>query len=192
MSEVADYLALIPPYNASRPRFVSTVEALVGPLAAGQALLISMIRAFDLDHAVGAQLDAVGVRIGQPRQISVPLAGYFTLDEAGLGFDEGYWQGRFDPDTGVTSLDDDSYRLLLRARSLANAWDGTIGSAEAIYRVLFAGSGYAVTIQDNQDMTMTVFVTGSAPDPRARALIEGGYLDLTPAGVAVTDYVFEA
>ncbi|MGC7970039.1 DUF2612 domain-containing protein, partial [Salmonella enterica] len=68
---------------------------------------------FDLDQAIGVQLDAVGEWVGISRNITVPLAGvYFSFDIAGLGFDQGVWKGPFDPDTGLTTLDDDTYRLL--------------------------------------------------------------------------------
>ncbi len=190
MRTVDDYIALVPGFNADKARFIATLRALLQPLADGGALLRSMPDAFDLDTAVGAQLDADGVRIGRDRYVDVPVEGWFSFDVDGLGFDQGYWQGAFDPDTGVSSLDDDTYRLLLKARAMANGWDGTTESALAIYTALLGPAGYQVQIIDGQDMTMTVRFFGPAPDPRTKAIIEGGYLGLKPAGVTVT-YQFQ-
>lgn len=189
MKTVEDYARLIPSANADKPRFLATLAAVTGPLSDMQAALYGMIAAFDLNTAVGAQLDAVGERIGRSRFVDIDLSGYFSWDTDGLGWEEGYWQGPFDPDTGGAELDDDSYRLLLRARALANGWDGTLKQAEAIFGVLFIGMPYSVYIRDNQDMTATVSVVGAAPDPRTKALIQNGYLGLKPAGVSYS-YVF--
>jgi len=145
--------------------------------------LPSIPAAFDLDSAIGVQLAAVGLWAGTKPQVKTPLNVYFSFDTPGLGFDQGNWQGPFDPSTGLTTLDDDTFRTLIRAKIAANSWDGTVPGAAAAYANLFAGTGSSIFIQDNQDMTMTVGVSGAIPSALLRALFSGGYLPLKPEGV---------
>lgn len=133
MASTDDYLRLITSQHRGRPRFAATVEALVAPLADLQDFLATVPGAFDLDSAIGAQLDIAGLWVGRSRQVETPLQGvYFSFDTDGLGFDQGNWKGPFDPDAGLVSLDDESYRTLLRTKIAANAWDGTLPSAAKI------------------------------------------------------------
>jgi len=132
MSELTDYTALITSEHRDKPRFMGTVGALVQPIVDQMNVLQSMPAKFDLDNSVGVQLDDVGLWVGVSRKIRTPLTGiYFSFDIAGLGFDQGTWKGPFDPDTGLTVLDDDTYRLVIRAKIGANHWDGTLASSAA-------------------------------------------------------------
>ena len=183
MAQATDYTALITAEHADKPKFMAMM-AIVAQCFADQINVAQSIpAAFDLDTAVGVQLDAVGLWAGIKRQVKTPLNVYFSLDTAGLGFDQGNWQGPFDPSTGLTSLDDDTFRTLIRAKIAANSWDGTVPGAAAAYANLFNGSGSYIFIQDNQDMTMTVGVSGMIPSALLRALLSGGYLPLKPEGV---------
>lgn len=148
-----------------------------------------MKEVFDLDKAVGDQLDAVGVRVGIYRRVNTPLAGvYFSFDVDGLGFDQGVWKGPFDPDSGVTILDDETYRLLIRAKIGANQWDGTVENSRRILELIFNGASH-VYVQDNQDMTMTIGVSGQPPSALFMALLTGGYIPVKPEGVRVDYYI---
>ena len=139
MADLTDYTGLITSEHNQRPKFMAVVEALTKPMVALQNLLGGMPDVFDLDKAVGVQLDAVGLWVGIARRVATPLTGvYFSLDTAGVGFDQGNWKGPFDPDTGLTLLDDDTYRLVLRAKIGANHWDGTLGSTAAILNSIFS------------------------------------------------------
>jgi len=98
--------------------------------------LSSITSAFDLDYAVGVQLDTLGEIIGASRTVN------------------------FQPSNGVSPvLDDNTYRLLLRATIANNHWDGRIGSLYPIWNNLFPGGH--ITIVDNQNMTAEVVMTGS-------------------------------
>jgi hypothetical protein len=99
-------------------------------------LLSSIQGAFDLDFAIGAQLDILGLNMGVSRIVP------------------------FQPSGGASPvLDDDTYRLLLQATRANNNWDGTIGSLYPIWNLLFPGG--QITILDNQNMTATIIMTGS-------------------------------
>ncbi|MEK6319934.1 MAG: DUF2612 domain-containing protein, partial [Burkholderia gladioli] len=105
MADLDDYTSLITSEHQPQPRFMALVGALVSPLVDQMNVVASMPALFDLDNAVGDQLDKVGEWVGLSRQVSTPLTGvYFSFDIVDLGFDQGTWKGPFDPDTGLVSL----------------------------------------------------------------------------------------
>jgi len=185
MPDVANYTSLITSEHADKPNFMAMVAAVAQCFIDQQTLLLSIPDAFDLDNAVGVQLDAVGLWVGVTRNVQTPLSGvYFSLDTAGVGFDQGVWQGPFDPSTGVTSLDDGTYKLLIRARIGANHWDGTSDSSIDILQAIF-GSATQLFLQDNGDMSIIVGIVGTPPSALFLALLEGGYVPLKPSTVSV-------
>ncbi len=189
MANTDDYIARLSAYHRGKPKFTATVTALCDAAASLSELYGGMPAAFDLDLAVGAQLDAVGRWVGLERRVSTPIANvYFSHDLDGLGFDQGVWQGPFDPDSGLTELDDDTYRLLLRAKIGANRWDGTLETSAAILDRIFGG-GTHVFIQDNGDMSVDIGVAGAPPSALFLALLTGGYIPLKPEGVRISYYV---
>jgi hypothetical protein len=211
MARVTDYTARITSEHATAPKFM----AMVGSVAQGfvdlQNFLATVPFTFDLDVAAGVQLDAVGRWVGITRNIAVPISGvYFSFDIAGIGFDQGNWKGPFDITSGIVSLDDDTYRLLLKAKIGANHWDGTLnGSAEILTGIfstvttselygagLYGAGLYGapvvltyVFIQDNQDMSITIGVSGQIPSALFLALLSGGYIPIKPEGVQVNGYL---
>lgn len=187
------WLDLITSEHNQKPLFMETVRALLQPLADIKYTMELMPEVFDLDTAVGAQLDAVGEWIGVGRNLAVPISDiYFSFDVSGLGFDEGTWKGPFDPANGLVTLPDDAYRTLLKARAVNNRWGGTIEQAYAVWAIVFEGTGTGILIQDLQHMHMLVAITGPVPDALTLALIKGGYINLKPAGVKVDDYLVPA
>lgn len=188
---VADnpYFPLITSQHADKPRYMGLVDAWTRPFFESQEALDAMARAFDVDSAVGVQLDQVGLWVGVSRVLHTALEGvYFSLDIPGVGFDEGVWKGRFDPDTGLTSLPDDQFRLLIKTRIAANQWDGTIEGAYRVWDTIFADIGSVIFIQDNQDMSMIIGIAGIPLNAVSRALLTGGYIPLKPEGVRVNFY----
>lgn len=184
------YVGKIPGINSTKPKFTAVVDAVTRPIVQLQLLIQGYPLAYDLDFAVGTQLDVVGQWIGVSRNIAIPIVGvYFSFDEEGVGFDQGVWYLPFDPVSGLTKLDDDTYRILLRAKIAADNWDGSVAGAKAVYSDLFGvDSPSLVFIQDNGDMTMTVGVSGQIPSAIATALLTDGTLDLKPGAVRISSY----
>lgn len=181
---VAPYLALVTSEHAAAPRFLASLTALLQPLADQLVNLKAMPSLFDLDTAIGQQLDYIGLWIGANRQLAVPIPNvFFTWDTVGLGWDQAVWKGPFDPTSSITILGDPLYRLLLRAKAAANHWDGSIPQAYTDLRLLFAP--LTISIRDNEDMSMIFTLTG-ATDGVTRALFTSGVLTLRPAGVSAT------
>jgi len=142
MADLTDYTGLITSEHNQRPKFMAVVAALAQPMVDLMGVLESMPPKFDLDEAVGAQLDDVGRWVGISRIIRTPLTNvYFSLDLDGIGFDQGIWKGPFDPDTGLTTLDDDTYLAVIRAKIGANHWDGTMEGSVAILNSIFSPTG---------------------------------------------------
>lgn len=188
MSVPDDYTRLITSQHR-KPRFLALAAALLEPVTDAQNLLDEIGRAFDVDTAVGVQLDAVGEWVGRSRVLAGPLTGiYFAWGESGVGWGEGAWKGLYDPTTGLTTLPDDIYRRLLKAKIAANAWDGTIPGAYAVWRAAFEDTGSLIIIQDGQDMSMAVGIAGMPLDAVTKQILLGGYIPLKPEGVRIDWY----
>ena len=189
MPGVEEYVALVTSEHR-RPRFLALVAACVRPFADAQAALAMLSEAFSVDTAIGAQLDAVGLWVGVTRQLQTPLEGvYFSWGVAGVGWEEGAWKGLYDPASGLSALDDDNFRRIIKARIVANHWDSSVGMAYAAWRIAFADThAHILVIPDNQDMSMSVGIAGIRPDAVFRALLLGNYIPIKPEGVRIRWY----
>jgi len=122
----------------------------------------SMCLAFDIDVAVGVQLDTLGAILGQKRRMD------------------------FQPTVGDPLLGDDDYRLLLKARIGWNHWDGTKDSLYGLWKVLFPQG--RVIIEDHQDMSATITIIGDVTDMQ-KDFINNELIVPRPEGVLYT-YTF--
>ena len=122
--------------------------------------LVQFDTAFDLDDAVGTQLDLLGSIAGASRTVT------------------------FQPSNGVSPvLDDTTYRIYIKAKIAQNQWDGTVTSLFNIWKYLFPAGN--VIIADNQNMTATIFLSGSFTSI-IQDLITNGYIVPRPEGVQYT------
>jgi hypothetical protein len=155
------YLSLLTSqYQSSSPNFLSWLTAPLLIMDGVTQCLANFDAAFDLDIAVGPQLDVLGQLIGQSRTVG------------------------FQPSDSVSpTLTDPTYLLLLRARVAQNSWDGTIDSLQGIWQTLFPGG--TIAIEDSQNMTATILLTG-AFSSILQDLITNGYIVPRPAGVQYT------
>jgi len=183
---VNDYLNLITSQFRQKPKFIAMVSADVGIPVQVQTLLQAMIPLFDVDIAVGDQLDIIGMWAGVSRHIAIPITGvYFSWDATfDLGWEFGTWQG--DQPSEITELPDDAYRVLIKAKIAANGWDGTTDGAYAIWDSIF--TNFSILIQDHQDMSYDLAIVGGIVDSLTLALLTGGYIPLKPEGVHVNTY----
>jgi hypothetical protein len=184
---VSDYTALIPGQNQNKPKFIGWLAANLQPIVDAQQAANELYKAFILDTAVGVQLDILGQQLGQSRTVN------------------------FIPEGGVSStLNDDLYRLILKAAILKNTWKGTRQEIYDFWIRVFPQ--YPIIIVDNQDMSMSYSIFGLPLDPSAlmpftydsptlgydagywvnqsggllRELILHHYLTPKPAGVSVS------
>lgn len=138
-------------------------QFLLTPLLDAAQCAVTMSEFFDLNMAVGVQLDTLGQIIGRSRTVG------------------------FTPSGGVSPvLDDATYRTLLKATVEINHWDGQADSLYPIWNSIFPGG--RITIIDNQNMTATVSVGGSFTSI-LQDLISNGYIVPRPQAVQYT-YTF--
>lgn len=192
--DTQDYLDSITSEYQGQPDFNATVAFSVAVPVQVQLLMNQMIgnvapSLFDLSTPpVGDQLDIIGEWVGVSRNVSIPITGvYFSWDGAdfSLGWNYGSWQPS-DAPTSITSLPDDAYLTLILAKIAANNWDGTTNGAYAIWDILFPQ--FTILIQDNCNMTYAMAIIGGLVDSLTLALIIGGYIQLRPEGVAISEY----
>lgn len=181
------YLDLITSEHRDKPKFLATVGINTAVQRRVQDLLSTMIPKFDIDLATGGQLDIIGQWVGISRNVSIPVAGiYFSWDGSQfVGWDFGVWKDNLQPAT-ISTLFDESYRTLIRAKIAANQWDGTTEGAYAIWDAVFPT--LTILIQDNQNMSYALAIVGGVIDSLTLALLTGGYLPLKPEGVRVSTY----
>jgi hypothetical protein len=99
---MSKYTDLITNYHATKPLFFQHVDLSTRPLLDTSTALNSLITAFDIDTAVGVQLDILGEWIGRSRYVAVPISGiFFSWDTDGLGYDQGVWQGHMTRIQGI-------------------------------------------------------------------------------------------
>jgi hypothetical protein len=124
---------------------------------------------FNFEACVGDQLDILGVILGQSRNV------YFKAEPFSSP----------PVDARNVTLDDDTYRILLKSRIYFNHWDGKAQSLQEKWSQLFVGG--VITIVDNQDMSMDVLITG-AMDETIVDLIQNDYIIPRPQGVQINYY----
>lgn len=156
---MSKYTDRISNYHAGKPKFFAHVDLSTRPLIDISQTMTGMISAFDIDTAVGKQLDILGEWIGRKRRVSTPISGvYFSWDTEKLGWDQGVWQGPFDPDDGFLDLSDEVYRLVLKVKIAINHWNGQNDTLPDILDSALAGSGLRIAIVDNQDMSISIWI----------------------------------
>lgn len=160
------------------------VEALTEPLQEARERLSGLKKSFDVDYAVGDQLDAVGARVGVSRDLPMAILDvYFAFDMEGVGFDYGTFQGEYDPKEGLQSLGDETYRQIIKAKVLANHWDGSREGLEKVLEGINEIFGVRVIIEDLHDMRLVVRLRKDTTPPLIWELFTRRLIDITPVGV---------
>lgn len=142
------YVALITSQYKNSTKFLSWLKIVLQVVCDVRACINSMVPAFDVDLAIGNQLDTLGQIVGVGRIVN------------------------FQPSNGVSPvLDDPTYRILLKATIAQNQWNGQIGSLYAIWNNLFPGG--IILFQDNQNMTATITLAGAFSSIIQDLIIQG-------------------
>jgi hypothetical protein len=189
---MVDYTALITSEHSSKPKFMAWAKVLSDAMSDCLAVAQSLNTLFDVDTAVGAQLDAVGVRVGQPRVVpDVITLNYFGFDDTEVTvyqFGELTMPsvgGRFyelgDPIGSTVLLGDPEYRTAIRARIARNQYDGSLAALEQALSYIF---GVTCSVTDKGDRRISITISRQVTAIE-QALITG--YDLLPrvAGVAI-------
>jgi len=130
------YMSLLSSQYQNAPNQKAWLQTLLIPFHDAAALLSQWSYEFDIDEAIGSQLDIIGQIVGASRVLA------------------------FQPAGGVSPiLNDSTYRILLKAKVAQNQWDGLIASVYPIWQTLFPGG--TIIIQDNQNMTAVISLAGN-------------------------------
>ena len=157
MPDASYYGELLTSEWRTAPKMLAWLAANLQPYQDALSCISSFLSAFDIDTAVGPQLDILGAIIGRPR----------TLE--------------FQPSNGVSPvLEDVAYRFLLKARIYWNHWDGRTMSILTMWKLLFPGGTLIFT--DNQDMSISLYVAGAFTSI-TKDLISNGYIIPRPQAV---------
>jgi hypothetical protein len=134
---IDDYLNLITSEHATKPKFIAWLTSALSIVNDIQNFLINFYTNYDLDTAVGVQLDALGVILNRPRLLP------------------------FQPSDGVSALmDDTTYRLVLKSTIAEAQFDGTAPGLYGLFQTALGNTGLYFYVQDNQDMSLNVIVYG--------------------------------
>ncbi|WP_297428617.1 DUF2612 domain-containing protein [Clostridium sp.] len=156
------YLDNITSQHRDKPKFIGWLSSNLTIIDGIYNTLKTMDEKFDIDNAIGNQLDVLGTVIGRKRTLTFqPVNGYDPV------------------------LDDETYRVLLKAKIAMNNWDGTIPQMYSIWNDIFGlDNDLGLQLQDNQDMSFNAYVTGYV-DQIQQDLIQHGYIIPKPQGVKV-------
>lgn len=191
-----DYTTLITSQHADKPKFAALVQALTGAVDGITQAIASLPQAFDLDVAVGAQLDVDGQWIGQPRTVGGVLTlGYFGFSDnvAAANFGEesdASIGGRFyeegEPFTSTAVLADPEYRKVLQAKILRNHYQGTTDEIVNALRLIFGAPAHI----DDQGVMSLVVVINAPISLVGQSLLTNFDLLPRPAGVAIGQIIY--
>lgn len=129
-----------------------------------QEVFRQLMQERSIDTAVGAQLDIIGEIVGQPRElIDTALLTYFAylgypdaqsygdLGVSGVG---GFYRGLNDPLAGNTTLNDEQYRLFIKAKIIKNNTNVTPPQFVEFMQFVFGIEASIVVAEGNAEFTV--------------------------------------
>jgi len=160
------YLGLFTSLYKPAPNFIAWETVQLQVIVDINTCTATIPAAYDIDTAVGIQMDIIGQILGVSRTLN------------------------FQPSDSVSPiLDDDAYRILLYATRANDNWDGKILSLYPLWQTIFP-SGHLIFI-DNQNMSATVIIAGTFTSIELD-LITHGLIVPRPEGVDYTYIIAES
>ena len=201
MSLTSEYTNLLIKQYWEKPKAFAEIELKSSTWDTVRAFLASLDNAFDLDFAVGAQLDVLGRIVGIPREVPDVIAKTylgFSINPDSLGFADkfdplrigGPFFDKFSSPYTVQQLNDNDYRFFIRVKVALNWASAYVSSDERIsiqdvILAAFEGRAYVV---DNLNMTLTLYVSPVVSLERLR-LIRRLNLLPKPQGVRYAEVI---
>jgi len=184
---IDNYLNLLILQYSDLPKASETIEALTGKYEELYNVILAFESAFDIDTAVGVQLDTLGKIIGLSRIVPDVVPKVYFAFSGTLNADTFSKAPMFRTSDAIltdTQLNDSDYRFFLKAKIAKNVVtakmiDDDLSLQDAI-AFMFGNAAY---VSDNQDMTMTLYVDDTYP---TRLLTYLAALDLIPRPQAVS------
>ena len=198
-ASAAPYQALITSEHNQKPKFMAMIGVTTGALGDMTALMDSLSNLFDLDLAVGQQLDMIGRWVGQSRvvaNISIPGFFGFTVETGayqlpltmGDTTQTQAWNASYAGplyEAGATyqtttTLADSDYRTVLRARIVRNQYNGTLVQLESALQYVL---GVPCSVQDNGARSFNITISKPITATQVAILTA---LDILPRPAGIT------
>ena len=160
---------------------MATLTALVKSFADTISFANNLSNYFNVNTALGDQLNKLGAWVGVSRYVPIALTGYFSLDSATLGLDQASMLGPGDPLTGLVALPDNAYQQLIKMYIGLYKSKGTKQELYNLLSPLFVPAKLIIQGQNNN----TVFfgLEGTPLNSIFLQMFTGGFLSPTAAGV---------
>ena len=126
-----------------------------------QSVIDDVITSYDIDIAIGKQLDIIGRIVGVGREVIGDITFQTTMfGRASSQF--GRQSSQFSPQdvAGNEPLSDEYYRVLIRAKIAKNNSDATIDSIIKGVEFILP-NGAPIVLRDNEDMSFAIDIYGS-------------------------------
>lgn len=153
---IDNYLDSVTSQHRDKPKFIAWLSATLNKTDDIYTCINTFEDAFDIDKAIGVQQDVLGRMIGTNRILNI------------------------ETDTISPVLDNETYRLVQKAKIAQNNWDGSIPKIYELWDNMF--DNLKLQIIDNQDMSMTAVIFGSINELN-ELLIANGYIVPKPSTV---------
>ena len=182
---INEYLDLLLFQYQQKPRATAEIELLAGKGEEVFSLLSELRQAYDVDSAVGTQLDVLGRIVGLSRLIPYAVSkirfGFQENDNA-RGFDDKFsndrqsapFLNRFEPINTDYELDDESYRIFLRMKIAKNTGSAYIVTDDLIslQDATELAFGRGSHVEDKQDMTLNFWIPYRTGEQRAKIAVQ--------------------
>lgn len=168
--EVKDYKAevseLITEQFKDKTVFNKYIDLLLAPVSDLQLVIKDLIQNRSIDTAYGEQLDVLGRLVGQPRVLlNADLYIFFgflgnpqsdsfgSLYIPGVG---GVWRDLNSKTSGNVTLDDEAYRLLIKARIAKNVTRATPEDVMEFANFMFSTTGSTISSEGGAHFTLLI------------------------------------
>ena len=128
------YLLMVTSQYQNSPKFLEWLKIVIEMCEDKQNCADQMVMDFDIDSALGNQLDVLGTIIGQSRFL------------------------QFDPTETSSHLSDEDYRKVLKLRTYTNYWDGKLQSLYSAWNKVFTDC--TILVDDKQNMSAEISLSG--------------------------------
>lgn len=208
------YRRLITSEYRLAPKFNQMVLNMVNYGTVLDASVLDIVDKFDVETAVGDQLDVLGACVGVRRELSFeptplaheeiicPDAGEMEDDEeepsqytvyvtpklsqmTDMNVIKGYEAADYNDDNLIT---DEIYRIMIKARIIQNIWKGNVLDLYEMWDNLFPDS-QGLQIQDLQDMSFNIVLLGDYSVLMQELIMHGDIIP-KPEGVRINTLSF--
>lgn len=210
MQNLDYYKRLVTSEYRHSPRFTAMVQKLLSYGLEIDDSINNMIVAFEVDNASTAQLDILGQIVGVSRQLkfepsAAAIGEVICPSPAEMASGEVYpiiytpTPDKLASTPMLTSyppaemgegnlLDDEVFRLMIKARIIQNTWKGTIGELYDLWDAVM-GANKKLSIEDFQDMSYNIVLQGDYTQLEEELIIHA-YVIPKPEGVRINVLTF--